>query len=73
MSYRVTPISCHITQAKNHPVFGQGVLLTLEDEGGGAFLEIRTTDDDGGKIRLELEELELLVIEARKLIQSVQP
>ena len=73
MSYRVTPISCHITPTKNHPVFGQGVLLTLEDEGGGAFLEIRTTDDDGGKIRLELEELELLVLEARKLIQLAQP
>ena len=73
MSYRVTPISCHITPTKNHPVFGQGVLLTLEDEGGGAFLEIRTTDDDGGKVRLELEELELLVIEARKLIQLAQP
>ena len=73
MSYRVTPISCHITLTKNHPVFGQGVLLTLEDEGGGAFLEIRTTDDDGGKVRLELEELELLVIEARKLIQLAQP
>ena len=71
--YRATAISVHITRTEQHPVFGQGVLLTLEDEGGGAFLEIRTTDDDGGKIRLELEELEVLVIEARKLIQLAQP
>jgi uncharacterized protein YlxW (UPF0749 family) len=72
MSYRATTISVHITRTGQHPVFGEGILLTLDDEGGGAFLEIKSTDDDGGKIRLELEELEQLVIEARKLLAAVE-
>ena len=72
-NYRATPISCHITHVDQHPIFGEGMLITLEDESGGAFLVIKSTGDDGGSIRVDLEELELLVIEARKLIQLVQP
>ena len=72
--YQATTISVHITRAEQHPVFGEGVLLTLDDEGGGAFLVIEDTSDaSGGKVRLELGELEQLVIEARKLVQAVEP
>ena len=42
-TYRVTPISTHITR------------------------------DDGGSIRVELEELEILLIEGRKLMAAVEP
>jgi hypothetical protein len=71
--YRATPISVHITRIEQHPVFGEGVLLTLDDEGGGAFLVIKDTSDlDTGKVRLELGELEQLVIEARKLVHGRQ-
>lgn len=67
--YRATTISVHITRTDQHPVFGEGVLLTL---GGGAFLIIQDTSDvDSGKIRLELGELERLVIEAKKLLAAV--
>jgi hypothetical protein len=70
--YRTTPISTHITHAAHHPIFGEGMLITLEDETGGAFLVIKSTADDGGSIRVELEELELLLIEGRKLMQGVE-
>jgi hypothetical protein len=71
--YRATTISVHITRTEQHPVFGEGVLLTLDDEGGGAFLIIQDTSAaDSGKIRLELGELEQLVIEAKKLLAAVE-
>ena len=71
--YRATTISVHITRTEQHPVFGEGVLLTLDDEGGGAFLIIQDTSAaDGGKIRLELGELEQLVIEAKKLLAALE-
>ena len=70
--YRATTISVLITGTEQHPVFGEGVLLTLDDEGGGAFLIIQDTSAvDSGKIRLELGELEQLVIEAKKLLAAV--
>ena len=72
-TYRATPISTHITREKQHPIFGEGVLLTLDDEGGGPFLIIQDTSDDGGKIRVELGELEILLVEARKLMAAVEP
>lgn len=72
-TYRVTPISTHITREGQHPIFGEGILISLDDEAGGAFLVIKNTGDDGGSIRVELEELEILLIEARKLMAAVEP
>lgn len=71
MSYRVTPISVHITPEGEHPTIGNGMTLTLVDEGGGPFLEIADTSDRASTtLRVELEELELLVVEARRLIAA---
>ena len=70
--YRATPISTHITRAHLNPIFGEGMLISLDDESGGAFLVIKDTSDDGGSIRVDLEELERLLIEGRKLMQGVE-
>lgn len=69
-----TILSISIHRADKNPVFGEGVThVTLQDEGGGVFLEIQQHHDvlHVGQIRLELDEL-LAVCEAgKKLIGSV--
>lgn len=49
-----------------NPVFGErAVHVTLEDEGGGPFLSIRTSE---GEIKLDPEELEAIAAAARQLL-----
>lgn len=72
MDYRTVPLSVSIARANQHPVYGEVMVLTLEDEGGGAFFKIHDNNDANSGIRVELEELELMVIEARKLMAGVK-
>lgn len=72
MDYRTVPLSVSIARANQHPVYGEVMVLTLADEGGGAFFTIHDNNDANGGIRVELEELELMVIEARKLLAAVE-
>lgn len=51
-----------------NPIFGeQAVHLTIEDEAGGPFFSIRTSE---GEVKLDPEELEFIAAEARRLIQQ---
>ena len=72
MDYRTVPLSVSIARANQHPVYGEVMVLTLEDEGGGAFFTIHDTSHANSSIRVELEELELMAIEARKLMDNVK-
>ncbi len=72
MDYRTVPLSVSIARANQHPVYGEVMVLTLADEGGGAFFTIHDNNDANGGIRVELEELELMAIEARKLMDNVK-
>ena len=72
-NYQVTTLSRMIARLEQNRIYGEGILITLEDEGGGAFFTLKDTSDVGGEIRIEMEELELVVIEARKLIKQLEP
>jgi hypothetical protein len=54
------------------PVTGNGVLLSLDDDGSGPFLVITDLNNLNCSIRVELDQLELILTEARSLISSVQ-
>jgi hypothetical protein len=70
MSYRVTPVAVSIHHVDQNFAFGEDSLeLRLTDEAGGAFFLL--SQEGREPIRLELEELELLVAEARRLLPGV--
>jgi hypothetical protein len=71
-NYQVTTLSRMIARPEQNRIYGEGILITLEDEGGGAFFTLKDTSDVEGEIRIEMEELELVVIEARKLIKQLE-
>lgn len=70
--YRVTPVAISIHPTDANFAFAQDSLeLRITDESGGAFFLL--SQEGREPIRLELEELELLLVEARRLFSGVQP
>lgn len=71
MTCTTTTIEVSVHPAGNHPVFGEGnTYVRLEDEGGGAFIVLRQTNDDSkpGEIRLDPHELEAVMRAAKQLL-----
>jgi hypothetical protein len=72
MDYRTVPLSICIARANEHPVYGNVKVLTMLDEGGGAYFRIHDNGNFAAGVEVELPELELMVTEARKLLASVK-
>jgi len=71
MNYRVTPVAVAIHPADKNFAYAEDSLeLRLTDESGGAFFLL--SQEGREPIRLELEELELLVVEARRLFSGLE-
>jgi hypothetical protein len=71
MTCTTTTLEVSVHLAGKNPVFGEGnTYVRLEDEGGGAFIVLRQTDDDSkpGEIRLDPLELEAVVRATKQLI-----
>jgi hypothetical protein len=67
---KTTCLSVAIHQ-DDQAIFGEGVItVTLEDEAAGAFLIL---SDGENKIRIDIDELEAVVIAARNLIAGYEP
>ena len=60
----------------NNPISGDvEVLVSVEDEGCGAFIVIETVGDDNddcGKIRIDLDELEAVLVAAREMMAGFE-
>lgn len=64
--YKTTITQVTIHKADDSAVFGESATrIKLEDEGAGGYLVIEQED---GSIRVDLEELELVIVEARKIM-----
>lgn len=72
MDYRTVPLSVSIARANEHPVYGNVRVLSLVDEGAGCYFRIHDNGNADAAVDVELEELELMVVEARKLMASVK-
>lgn len=65
-NYKTTITQVTIHKADHSPIFGESAThIKLEDEGDGEFFVIQ---QDGGIIRLDPEELDLIIAEAKKLM-----
>lgn len=70
---RTTLMALSVHDEGDNPIFGESAIhVSLDDEAGGAFIVIHEIATDQ-KIRIDLEQLELVVVEARKLIQGAAP
>ena len=73
MNLKVTTLKVSVHQAGESPVFGeQATHISIDDEAAGAFIVLEQFHHEVGKgmLRFDLEELELVTAEARKLIQA---
>jgi hypothetical protein len=71
MTYRVTPVAVNIHRHDQNFAFAEDSLeLRLTDESAGAFFLLSQAGRE--PIRLELEELELLADEAKRLFSGVE-
>ncbi len=70
--YIETPISVAVHLKTHNPVFGEQVTTVIvDDEAGGPFLVLKQSKDTGlQELRMDMEELEAVVIAARKLIAA---
>ena len=68
--YKTTITQVTIHKADESAVFGESATrVKLEDEGAGGYLVIEQED---GSIRVDPEELELIIVEARKLMAQFE-
>lgn len=73
MKYKATTIAVAVHPENENPIYGDSVIhVLLEDEAAGAFIVLEQNTDDTVKprIRVELEELELIVETARRIING---
>ena len=69
------PLSISVHREGDNPVFGETVtIVTLDDEAGGPFIRLEQIHDsiEPGKLILDLEELELCLKAARKLLKGYE-
>ena len=68
---KTTVISMSVHRADKNPIFGEGVThVSLQDDAGGPFIELRQCDDQSemGMIKLDMEELDAALVAARQLM-----
>lgn len=70
MKYKSTIIRISIHPENVNPVYGSGVThVHIQDEAAGPFLTISQVGDEKFEcVRIDLEELEMITAEAKKLI-----
>jgi hypothetical protein len=64
----------HIYSDADHPIFGENITeVSIEDEAAGPFIVLEQAgDEDRGKLKFDLEELELVLNVARYLVKSAE-
>lgn len=73
MNYTTTTLSIAIHPAGENPVFSDGAThVSVEDDGGGAFLIVRQHLDDPkpGEIRVDPAELDQILEAGRQLLSQ---
>jgi len=73
--WKVTPMSVVVHFNGESPHFGESsVTVSTDDEAAGAFIVLRSNGEglEAGHIRIEMDQLEIIVKEARKLIKSTK-
>jgi hypothetical protein len=68
MKYKATITAVAVHPEGDNPVFAEtATTIRLQDEGGGFFVEL---EQGGGSIRLDAEEIDLIMNEAKKLLKN---
>ena len=70
MKYKSTITRISIHPENENPIFKEGAInVSIQDEGAGPFLTLsQTWPENVESVRIDLDELELITAEAKKLI-----
>ena len=70
--YKATPLVYAVHRSEQNPVFGETITrVRLDDEAGGGFIVLEQTDSDA-VIRLDIEELEVILNTAKDLLKNYE-
>lgn len=61
-----------ISNPQNDSIHDDPITVTISDEGGGPFLLLAGPVDPEGGIRIDLEELEAVLVAARSMIEAAE-
>jgi hypothetical protein len=65
---RITPIKFAIHRQGDNPIFGEQVItIAIEDETGGPFFVVESNQASGDGLRIDDDELDMLVKASRRL------
>lgn len=68
----ITPIKFSIHRQGDNPIFGEQVItIAIEDEAAGPFFVVESNQPGDG-VRIDADELELLVKAGRKLMEEFE-
>lgn len=73
MQYKTSPLGYSIYSEHDNAIYGENTVhVTVEDESAGPYIKLQDLNDDlkPGVICLEIEQLEAILISARKLIKA---
>ena len=73
--WKATPLSVAVHYKGENPHFGEStVVVSTDDEAGGSFIVLRSHEEnlEAGHIRLDMEQLEIIVKESRRLIKATK-
>ena len=69
----ITPIKVAVRRKHENPVLGEQVIhVSVDDEGAGPFIVLDSNEGCENGLRINEEELEVVLVAARKLIAGLQ-
>lgn len=74
MKYKQTILTISVHPVRVNPIFGEGSThITLNDEGGGVFIEMSQSDDntENGVIRLDPDEWDEINAAVKTLLNNI--
>jgi hypothetical protein len=66
-----TTVAVSVHRASDDPIFGESVLMvSVDNTAGGPFIVVKSNEDNetANTVRMDLDELEAVVVAARKLV-----
>ena len=68
----ITPIKVAVHRKDDNPIFGENVIhVSVDDEAAGAFIVLESNAGHEDGLRIDPDELEAVVVAARKLIAGL--
>jgi hypothetical protein len=70
----ITPVKIAVHRIDDNPIFGENVIhVSVDDDSGGAYIVIEANEGQMDGLRIDLDELEMVLVAAKILIAGIPP